>query len=328
MSGTKTAPAARVLHEIRVTETARIPRASTPPKLSRGTQATRTARKRNVASHVRQVLSTALVVRMEDLQYADMVAVGNGAHPDVFFFGHRGSHPVSEFVSIQHAGSQTPLRLSPGHYLYVDCKLRTARSVRLGDQLRGADGEYDVFVLNVKREQLRGLYAPTPVHGDLVVDGVVCPATPTSCTRAWCTGCSIPSAFCTDMGSTWSCSASRRCTKQASPTCCGRWAFPMDRRLLTIRFARDCKVRGVARLTEQGDEFMCLELRIDVRAARRKWLRCRGSSSSWADRKISAISPCRRLMSSGPSNCASSAVDGMSLWDNSSPPWVGWRGGG
>ncbi|CDF37979.1 unnamed protein product [Chondrus crispus] len=114
-----------------------------------------------------------LVVRMEDLQYADKVAVGDGSHSDVFFFGHRSPHPVSEFVSIHHAGSQTPLRLSPGHYLYVDGKLRTARSVRPGDRLRGADGEYDLFVLNVKRQQLRGLYAPTSVHGDLVVDGVM-----------------------------------------------------------------------------------------------------------------------------------------------------------
>ena len=158
--------------------------APTPPKLPRGTHPTGIARKRKVESLVRQVHSTALasvpgargdgpVVRMEDLQYADKVAVGDGAHSDVLFFGRRSSHPVSEFVSIQHAVLQTPPRLSPCQYLYVDGKLRTARSVRPDDRLRGADSEYDLFVLNVKREQLRGLYAPKSVHGNLVVDGVV-----------------------------------------------------------------------------------------------------------------------------------------------------------
>lgn len=114
-----------------------------------------------------------LIVRMEDLAMAEKIAVGGGEHSDVFFFGHRSSEQTSEFVSIQHAGSPKPLRISPSHYLYVDGKLRTARSVRRGDRLRGADGEYNLFVLNVKREVLRGLYAPTSMHGDLLVDGVV-----------------------------------------------------------------------------------------------------------------------------------------------------------
>lgn len=114
-----------------------------------------------------------LVVRMEDLALAEKIAIGGGEHSDVFFFGHRSSEQTSEFVSIQHAGSDGPLRISPNHYLYVDGKLRTARSVRPGDRLRGADGEYNLFVLNVKREELRGLYAPTSMHGDLLVDGVV-----------------------------------------------------------------------------------------------------------------------------------------------------------
>lgn len=114
-----------------------------------------------------------LVVRMEDLAIAEKIAIGGGEHSDVFFFGHRSSEHTSEFVSIQHSGSNGPLRISPNHYLYVDGKLRTARSVRPGHRLRGADGEDTLFVLNVKREELRGLYAPTSMHGELLVDGIV-----------------------------------------------------------------------------------------------------------------------------------------------------------
>lgn len=114
-----------------------------------------------------------LVVSMEDLAISEKIAIGGGEHSDVFFFGHRSSEQTSEFVSIQHAGSDRSLRISPNHYLYVDGKLRTARSVRPGHRLRGADGEDTLFVLNVKREELRGLYAPTSMHGDLLVDGIV-----------------------------------------------------------------------------------------------------------------------------------------------------------
>lgn len=114
-----------------------------------------------------------LIVRMEDIRLAEKIAIGGDKHSDVYFFGHRKSDHVSEFVSIAHVGSETRVRLSPNHYLYVDGKLRTAQSVRPGQRLRGADGRDSLAVVNVKREELRGLYAPTTMHGDLLVDGVV-----------------------------------------------------------------------------------------------------------------------------------------------------------
>eukprot|EP00177_Eucheuma_denticulatum_P000732 GFKZ01001314.1.p1 GENE.GFKZ01001314.1~~GFKZ01001314.1.p1 ORF type:complete len:591 (-),score=66.26 GFKZ01001314.1:234-2006(-) len=114
-----------------------------------------------------------LIVRMEDLALAEKIAVGGGEHSDVFFFGHRNSEELSDYVSIKHTGSDTRLRISPGHYLYVDGKLRTARSVRAGNRLRDVDGKDTLFVTEVAGERLRGAYAPTSMHGDLVVDGVV-----------------------------------------------------------------------------------------------------------------------------------------------------------
>lgn len=114
-----------------------------------------------------------LVVRMEDLAFAEKIATGADQHSDVYFFGHRNANEVSEYVSIKHTGSETPLRLSPGHYLYVDGNLRTARTVKTGHRLRGANGKDLLVVISVNREQHRGMYAPTSLHGDLVVDGVM-----------------------------------------------------------------------------------------------------------------------------------------------------------
>lgn len=114
-----------------------------------------------------------LVVTMEELAYAEKIAIGAGQQSDVFFFGHRSSDDVAEFVSIRHASTVKPLLLSAQHYLYVNGKLTTAETVRPGDRLRGPDGEDDLFVTEVDREQHRGLYAPTSIHGDLLVDGVV-----------------------------------------------------------------------------------------------------------------------------------------------------------
>ncbi|PXF45747.1 Desert hedgehog protein B [Gracilariopsis chorda] len=113
------------------------------------------------------------VLTMEQLAVAERIAVGAGQHSDLFFFGHRAPHAVSEFVSIRHGASDKPLRISPQHYLYVNGKLGTAKTVRVGDRLRGADGVDNVLVTAVDREAHRGLYAPTSMHGDLLVDDIV-----------------------------------------------------------------------------------------------------------------------------------------------------------
>lgn len=113
------------------------------------------------------------VVPMSELNTKDRIAVGNGLHSDVYLFTHRIEDQSAEYIALTHAASSRPTRLSPKHYIYCNGKLQTAASVRIGDRLRGADGEDNVLVTGVSREVGRGVYAPTTLHGDLIVDGVV-----------------------------------------------------------------------------------------------------------------------------------------------------------
>lgn len=117
--------------------------------------------------------SSVRTVRMDALAHSDHIAVGGGEHSDIFMFGHRDPSAMTHFVRIDTAASGAPLLITPGHYLYVNGRLATAESVRVGDRLRGADNVDSVAVHAVAREQHRGAYAPTTVHGDLVVEGVV-----------------------------------------------------------------------------------------------------------------------------------------------------------
>lgn len=112
-------------------------------------------------------------VRMDKIGYGDKIDIGGGEMSEVYFFGHRHSNVESEFVSIRVATSRNALRLSPSHYLYVNGGLRTAEKVQPGDRLRGADGKDSLFVMEVNREKGKGLFAPTSLHGDLLVDGIV-----------------------------------------------------------------------------------------------------------------------------------------------------------
>jgi uncharacterized protein YjbI with pentapeptide repeats len=119
-------------------------------------------------------LESGQYVRMDQLQHADRVAVGGGDHSDVFFFGHRNPNARTAFVRIESTSkADQPLYISPGHYLYVNGRLATAGTVRIGDKLRGPDNADNVAVLAVSREDRSGLFAPASLHGDLLVDGVV-----------------------------------------------------------------------------------------------------------------------------------------------------------
>lgn len=111
-------------------------------------------------------------VRMFDLQHSDNVAIGDGKHSEVFFFGHKHATEMANFVHIYTEGSAKPLRLSPGHYLYANGKLATARTVVVGDDLETGDGKMTA-VTSVRVAPAQGLYAPTTMHGNIVVDGIV-----------------------------------------------------------------------------------------------------------------------------------------------------------
>lgn len=114
------------------------------------------------------------VITMEQLALNEKIAIGNGKHSDIYFFGHRDSEEDTEFIKLSHnAQHQKPLKLSASHYLYVNGLLRTAGSVVVGDVLRGENGNDDLIVMDVEKVEGKGVYAPTSLHGDLLVDGVI-----------------------------------------------------------------------------------------------------------------------------------------------------------
>lgn len=110
-------------------------------------------------------------VRMDALEHGHRVANGEGGHSEVFFFGHRSAHESAPFVEVAHSGAESPLRISPDHYVHANGRLVAAGALKAGDTLRGADG-YQRVVLGTKSVRMQGIYAPATLHGDMIVDGV------------------------------------------------------------------------------------------------------------------------------------------------------------
>jgi desert hedgehog len=100
----------------------------------------------------------------------DRVHVGRGVFSDVFMFTHRARDAVSAFVALETA-SGAALRLTHGHYLYVNGALAAAGTVAVGDAVELGGGAADV-VARVSTVTSAGLYNPQTVQGDVVVDGV------------------------------------------------------------------------------------------------------------------------------------------------------------
>ena len=87
-------------------------------------------------------------------------------------FTHRNGDVQASFVKVSVEGSRQPLRLTAGHYLYVNGKLQTARTVKVGDTVQLAAGAAS-NVTGVAREWSAGLFNPNTLHGDIIVDGVL-----------------------------------------------------------------------------------------------------------------------------------------------------------
>lgn len=116
--------------------------------------------------------ATGLNIQMHELSHFTSVASSQGKYSDVFFFGHRHNATTPVYTVIHHTGPRSPLYISPGHYLYVNGSLSTSRWVNPGDLLRDPEGSDSITVERVSVTKLKGMYAPTTVSGDLVVDGV------------------------------------------------------------------------------------------------------------------------------------------------------------
>lgn len=109
--------------------------------------------------------------RMEEVRVGDEVLVGPRMYSKVFMFTHTDSYTMATFVRIQLSDGHV-VRLTPGHYIYVNRELMLARDIRVGDVLQLANGDVSK-VVSTRSIVGRGLYNPQTVHGNIVVDGVV-----------------------------------------------------------------------------------------------------------------------------------------------------------
>jgi hypothetical protein len=108
------------------------------------------------------------MVRMDALQVGHKVQVGAKEYSEVFMFSHQFTDAQATFVELTTATGA--IRLTPGHYLYVNGAATQARAVKVGDHLEAANGTPAV-VTGVTQVRDTGLYNPHTMHGDVVVNG-------------------------------------------------------------------------------------------------------------------------------------------------------------
>jgi len=114
-------------------------------------------------------------VAMDALKVGDVVRVGAGAGVEafskVYMFTHKDADVKAKFVKIMISSTTTTtkqsVRLTAGHYLYVNGKLQTARTVKVGDTVSAGN------VTAVTTEWAEGFYNPHTMTGDIVVNGVL-----------------------------------------------------------------------------------------------------------------------------------------------------------
>lgn len=116
-------------------------------------------------------LESGEVKAVEKIAIGDRVHVGRGQFSEVFMWTHKVADVLSAFVEVC-AESGAVLRLSPGHFLFVNGDLVAARVVQVGDIVTLGDGREDE-VLSVARVQRKGLYNPQTFDGRIVVDGIL-----------------------------------------------------------------------------------------------------------------------------------------------------------
>jgi hypothetical protein len=115
-------------------------------------------------------LDSGAVRRMDEILVGDRVHVGGGVYSTVFMFTHKRPDAVHQFVALQTASGKQ-LRLTPGHFLYVNGDLAAAGTVAAGDTVELANGDMDLVSSAAPATDV-GLYNPQTLHGDVVVDGV------------------------------------------------------------------------------------------------------------------------------------------------------------
>jgi hypothetical protein len=104
------------------------------------------------------------------LQVGDSILTGKSQFSEVHMFSHHYPEAVNPFVQLTTAAGHE-LRLTAGHFLYVNGSLVKAGSVRVGDALEDAAGA-PVVVVKTATVKDTGLYNPHTMDGDVVVNGI------------------------------------------------------------------------------------------------------------------------------------------------------------
>jgi hypothetical protein len=108
---------------------------------------------------------------MRALTIGDRVKVGRAEYSEVFMFTHKDPHFRTHFKALR-CKSGHVIKMTPGHYVYLNGALAAAGSAKARDKVMLGNGEVSE-VVEVSDVVETGLYNPQTVHGDIVVDGVV-----------------------------------------------------------------------------------------------------------------------------------------------------------
>jgi len=107
---------------------------------------------------------------MQDLKIGDKVASSATEFSEVYMFSHAYPQAQNPFVQLDTKSGHS-IRLTAGHYLYVNGVLAVASTVKVGDLLE-TDAGVTTPVTKVATVLATGLYNPHTVHGDILVNGI------------------------------------------------------------------------------------------------------------------------------------------------------------
>ena len=110
------------------------------------------------------------MVSISSLSVGDCVWVSKTEFSWVFMFTHKMGNVRRSFFKICTSKSHM-LRLTTGHYLYVNGKLAAAHTVRVGDTLQLASGRF-ISVSKVTMKEGYGLYNPQTVHEAIIFNNI------------------------------------------------------------------------------------------------------------------------------------------------------------
>lgn len=109
-------------------------------------------------------------IRMDALKVGDKIRVGLNDYSDVFMFSHQFSSSDTHTSFLELSTDSGTLRLTPGHYLYVNGNITQAGRVKLNDFLETVDS-FRARVNGIWYLLDRGLFNPHTLHGDIIVNG-------------------------------------------------------------------------------------------------------------------------------------------------------------